>query len=141
MTASPVRSFFKRMRALRAPVLLAGAMLLAARPGFAEALGRASDSDISLWRVASALLLCLLLAVAAGFVLRARQGFASPISFISSAPRRLRIVEMLRLGPKTALSIVTCDGQELLLLTSEQGGTILDRLPLPNRGNRPGDTP
>ena len=95
---------------------------LVATPG-SHLLGAAPDDDISLWRVIAALVLCLLLAVAAAFVLRARGG-NRPLS-LALRQRRLLMVETLRLGRNADLCIVRCDGREWLIAVSQNGAAVL----------------
>lgn len=103
-----------------------GMVMCAANSVAAQTLGGAVDDGISLWRVVGAFLLCVALGVAAIFALRARGGNPQ----LLSAGRRLRLVETLRVGRQSHLSIVACDGKELLLLTSEQSAQFVGRLPL-----------
>jgi len=92
----------------------------------AQTLGRADSDDISVWRVIAAFALCVVLAVAAALVLRARLGYLPQLG--SGRPRRLRLVETLRLGRQVSLSIVACDDDEMLLLSSDQSGQLVRRL-------------
>lgn len=92
----------------------------------AQTLGRADSDDVSVWRVVAAFALCVVLAVAAALVLRARLGYLPQLGPRRS--RRLRLVETLRLGRQVSLSIVTCDGDEMLLLSSDQSGQLIRRL-------------
>jgi hypothetical protein len=94
-------------------------------PAFADALGQAPDDGIGIWRVVASFVFCVLLGAAAILILRARSGGLPAISFTGSKARRLVSVETLRLGPKSALSIVACDGKELLLLTSDNHTSYL----------------
>jgi flagellar biogenesis protein FliO len=109
--------------------IFAGLVLSAATPAYAQALGRAADDDISLWRVGSALLLCIVIAVSAAFVLKARMGPAEILPFITKRTRRLQLVESVRLGQHAMLSIVACDGREILVLTSGQSAEVVQQLP------------
>ena len=90
---------------------------------------KALDNDISMWRVAGSLLLCAGLAVAGAFVLRARMGHAPLLPFAVVRRRRLQLIESLRLGQNTGLSIVSCDGREILVLVSPEGSKVLEELP------------
>jgi flagellar biogenesis protein FliO len=98
----------------------AAAAVFAAGQASAQALGGAADDDISLWRVGIALLLCIVIAIVAAFVLKARMGGGEFFPFLLKPQRRLRLVEALKLGPHASLQIVACDGQEMLVLTSGQ---------------------
>src|SRR5258706_11729693 len=75
------------------------ALLLAeARPTAAQVLGQGGDDTVSMWRVAAALLVCVLLAVGGAFALRARMG-AGALVFAPPPGRRLKLVGTLRLSP------------------------------------------
>jgi flagellar biogenesis protein FliO len=102
----------------------------AAQSAWAQTLGRAPDDEISLWRVGIALLFCVVLAIAGAFLLRARLGQAPLFAFPTKSGRRLKMVETLRLGRVIALSIVECDGKELLVMSSEERAELLARLPM-----------
>jgi hypothetical protein len=93
----------------------------------AQTIGRADDDGVSVWRVLAALVLCVVLAVAAALILRARLGYLPQLP--GHRTRRLRLVETLRLGRQVSLSIVACDGEEMLLLSSDQAGELIRRLP------------
>lgn len=99
-------------------------------PAFAQTLGQQSDDGISTWRIVASLLLCLVLAVGAAFVLKAKQGAIPLLSFaLRKNNRRLHLIETLRLTHQTDLCIVCCDGQEMLVTTSVHGSAFLGRLP------------
>jgi anti-sigma-K factor RskA len=98
---------------------------LVATAATAQTLGRADNDDVSIWRVVAAFALCVVLAVAAALVLRARLGYLPQLG--TGRARRLRLVETLRLGRQVSLSIVACDGEEMLLLSSDQSGQLVRR--------------
>ena len=114
-----------------AAVALAGTLLLAAAPALAQRLGQGTGTEVPVWRVLGALLLCLGLAVAAAYVLRRRLGGgARPVSFGRS--RRLQLVESLRLSHQVDLCVVSCDGGEFLIAATPHGATLIDpHLPRP----------
>ncbi len=96
-------------------------MLPIATPGLAQKLGQGQGDDISILRIILVLLLCLGLAAGAAFVLRARMGHA-PIAWRLKHPkRRLELRDSLRLPNQVDLSIIRCDGEELLVATSSKG--------------------
>jgi len=104
------------------------ALLLAeALPAAAQVLGQGGDDSVSMWRVAAALLVCVLLAVGGAFALRTRMGTGALV-FAPPRGRRLKLVETLRLSPQSTLCIVDCDGRELLVMASPAGAELLDRL-------------
>ena len=114
-----------------ARIALGGALLVAAAPALAQRLGQGTGTEVPIWRVLAALLLCLSLAVAAAILLRRRLGGgARPIAFGRS--RRLQLVETLRLSHQVDLCVVSCDGGELLIASTPHGATLIDpRLPPP----------
>ncbi|HWA90267.1 MAG TPA: flagellar biosynthetic protein FliO [Rhizomicrobium sp.] len=116
-------------RAGRATLAAVGVLVLGAAPAFAQALGQGADDGISPWRVFGALLLCSLLAFGGALALRARGGALPSFSFPLAKPRRLKLVESLRLSQTASLSIVECDGRELLVATSPEGSRVLEELP------------
>ena len=100
------------------------ALLLPSVSAFAQRLGQAEDSTVMpMWRVVTALVLCLALAIGAAFVLRKRLGGAMPL--ITTGPRRLQLLERLRLAPHVDLYLVGCDGAELLVAVTAQGVGLL----------------
>ncbi|HEV2818520.1 MAG TPA: flagellar biosynthetic protein FliO [Allosphingosinicella sp.] len=114
-----------------ARIALAGALLLAAAPALAQRLGQGTGTEVPIWRVLGALFLCLALAVAAAFLLRRRlAGGARPLAF--GGPRRLQLVESLRLSHQVDLCVVSCDGGEFLIAATPHGATLIDpHLPRP----------
>jgi hypothetical protein len=119
--------------ARRIGVLAALCAIVDVLPAAAQVLGQAADDSISLWRVAAALLFCVLLAIGGAFALKLRAGTAFVLP--SRTNRRLRVVESLRLSPQSTLCIVDCDGGELLMVTTSAGAALIDRLPA--RDSRP----
>lgn len=113
------------------------ALLSVSTAAFGQVLGKGDDDGVSLWRTIAALLLCLALAVAGAFALRARLG----AGFASARPltrrRRMHLIETMRLPNQVSLSIVMCDDRELLVATSVHGADLLDRLPGEPAGANP----
>lgn len=113
-------------------------------PAMAEPLAHGTAPQISIWRIAAALLLCLLLALAAALALKARMSGrlpglaagklpalklnASPLArFLKSpAPRRLRAVETIRISPYADICLFRCDGKIFLVAATPQGVTVLE---------------
>jgi flagellar biogenesis protein FliO len=99
------------------------ALAWAGFPAFAQKLGQAASTDIAWWRVASALVLCLVLAVCAAFALRTRLRGAAPV--FGPKDRRLLLVESLRLSHQVDVCLLECDGRRFLVSVSPQGAAIL----------------
>jgi len=107
-----------------ARIALAAALLVAAAPAFAQRLGQGTGTEVPIWRVLAALLLCLSLAVAAAVLLRRRLGGgARPVAFGGS--RRLQLVETLRLSHQLDLCVVSCDSGEFLIASTPHGATLI----------------
>jgi flagellar biogenesis protein FliO len=114
-----------------------------AAPAAAQILGRARDTDVPAWRVLGALVLCLALAVGAAFALRARlragayvpKGFGGGAQLLevfrrggltaAKGPRRLQLVESVRLNPQVEVCLLRFDGKELLVAATPQGESML----------------
>jgi hypothetical protein len=92
---------------------------------FAQQLGQGSDDGISLWRVFAALIVCVGVAVAAAFVLKHRMQGGMPLIRPNRNRARLAVIESLRLRPQVDLCIVSCDGDEFLMVISPQGAHLL----------------
>lgn len=90
--------------------------LTAAAP--APVLASGTGADVSLWRVVLALVLCLVLAGGAAWLLRQRLGGAAPWPLRPAAGARLRLVERITLGPQSSATLIALDGRELLVVTS-----------------------
>ena len=108
-------------------------VMLAGQTAHAAPLGHVGDDGVAWWRVAAALIFCLLLAVGGAFALRARLGGgggAGRPTWLRAAQttRRLELVETLRVKPQVDLLIVRCDGRELLLSASAHGAELIERL-------------
>ncbi len=105
-----------------------------ALPAWAGNLGGAAEDDMAYGRIVWSLALCLVLAIAAAFFLRHRLGTDLFGAFGSARVRRLKLVEQLRISPQASLVIVTCDDQELLLVSSDKGTQLLAQLPFERSG-------
>jgi len=117
----------------RAGLFVGFAVMLAGQAAQAAPLGQVGDDGVAWWRVAAALIFCLLLAVGGAFALRARLGGgggAGRPTWLRAAQttRRLELVETLRVKPQVDLLIVRCDGRELLLSASAHGAELIERL-------------
>ena len=80
------------------------------------------------WRVLGALVLCLLLAVGAAVVLKARLGGggSAPRWLARGEPSRLRVVERVALGPQSSVALIAVDGREMLVAFGPGGATLLE---------------
>jgi flagellar biogenesis protein FliO len=117
MAAAPfVRTASRVGTAVALSALLAG-------PALAQRLGQGEGTEVPVWRVIAALLLCLALAVGAAFALRKRLGGGLPLK--AGRPRRLQLVESLRLSHQTDLCLVECDGTNVLIASTPHGVTLI----------------
>ena len=110
---------------MRWRVSLAGAAILVlAHPAVvaAQQLGRASDDDLPLWRVALALLICLALAVGAAFALRYKMKGGTALPLLGE--KRVILIERTRLSHQVDVCLVRCDGKEFLITTSPRDTRI-----------------
>jgi len=108
-------------------------VMLAGQAAQAAPLGQVGDDGVAWWRVAAALIFCLLLAVGGAFALRSRLGGGVGVrrpTWLRAAQttRRLELVETLRVKPQVDLLIVRCDGRQLLISASAQGAELIERL-------------
>jgi len=114
------------------------ALFVAAVPGAAEAqrLGTAPPADVSLVRVFLALLVCLIVAVLALFLIRQRMGGRPPalLMRLRAPSSRIRLVESRRIGMQAELCIARCDDEEYLLLLAPSGSVMLRHETVPAAG-------
>jgi len=119
--------------------------LLAAGPALAQTLGQGEPQPIAWWRIAAALLLCVLLAGVAAVALHLRMTGRLPslkggklnlpalrngsIGRLFGAPaeRRLRSVETIRVSPYADVCLFTCDGKTYLVAATPHGVTVIER--------------
>lgn len=108
-----------------ASTLLAGLLsCVAIGPAWTQTLGQGGAVETPWWRVAGALILCLGLAVAAALLLKKHLGGGTPVLF-SNKPRRLQLVDTLRLSHQVDLCVVHYGGKELLVAASAGGASLL----------------
>lgn len=116
-----------------------------ASPALAQTLGQGSPPEISWWRIAAALLLCILLAGGAALALHARmtgklpnlKGVRLTLPSLGGAPiarlfsaggeRRLKSIETIRVSPFADVCLFTCDGKTYLVAATPQGVTVIER--------------
>ncbi|PVM82838.1 flagellar biosynthetic protein FliO [Caulobacter radicis] len=103
----------------------------ASGPAIAQKLGQAtSTGEVSIWRVLGALVLCLTLAVAGAYALRHRlrgSGAPSLAKAFSSADRRLKLVETVRLSHQTDICLMRCDGADFVVAATAHGVVLLSK--------------
>jgi flagellar biogenesis protein FliO len=107
-------------------LMLAVSLGLAALPlsAHAQRLGGASEPDISLPRILAALVLCVAAAVVLALIVAKRgrlHGLAAIGDWATSfrKPRRLKLMESVRISPHADLCLVTCDDTEFLLVCNQ----------------------
>jgi len=111
---------------------LSVALLAMSAPAWAEGrLGGGGALDLSLTRIVTALILCLMLAVLAALLIKRaggridlavlRRGFASALP----AARRIDIIESRRMSVHADICLVRCDSREYLILCSAQQQTVI----------------
>ncbi|MEP9403186.1 hypothetical protein [Sphingomonas sp. VNH70] len=111
---------------------MAGVTMLAiAAAAATPRLGGGAALDVSLTRIVSALLLCILLA-AVGAVLLRRGGGRIDLSRWRGAGRavagrRIAVLESRRISPHADLCLLRCDGREYLILSSATGQQVVER--------------
>jgi len=106
--------------------------LVLAQPAFAHAgrLGGGGDLGISLTRIVTALLLCLMLAVLAAMLLK-RSGGKVDLGAIRRllvrmpVQRRIDVIETRRVSQHADVCLLRCDGREYLILCAAQQQTLL----------------
>lgn len=108
-------------------VCAAAILLLMActQPAIAQHFGQGMDDGISVWRIVAALLLCSGIAVVAALFLKFRFTNGRTGLQIGRSKPRLQMIEILRIRPQIDLCIVACDGEELLIMTTPQGASLL----------------
>lgn len=124
-------------RAWRSAALAAGIAASAAAPAFAQRLGQAAAEGPSPWRVAAALALCILLAIGGALALRARlrggwtapPGWRLPLrdpgGLFAGSPRRLRLIETLRLSHQVDICLFSFDERQFVVAATPHGATVV----------------
>jgi flagellar biogenesis protein FliO len=117
-----------------------------ATPAFAQRLGQGAGVEIAWWRVAGALILCLALAVSGAFALKFRLreaghaprlkgrqawiaiagAFRPGLAPLQRQPRRLRLIETVRLSHQADVCLIECDGKDILVAATPQGVFVLN---------------
>ncbi len=112
----------------------AAMLLLSAGAGLAQSLGLAKEPEVSWWRVVGAFVVCIALAVGAAFALRLR--LRGRLAAFHPEPRRLQLVESLRLSHQIDVCLLKCDDRHLLVAATQQGAFLLSeegRQPSPRK--------
>ena len=112
-----------------ATALLAPAM---SSPALAQTahLGGGGELNLSLTRIVSALILCVMVAALAALALKrggGRVDLSRMRGLLSTLPakRRIEPIETRRISQYADLCLVRCDGQEYLILSSQQQQLVL----------------
>ncbi len=120
------------MARLTAAFLSVLAYLLLAPAALAQAgrLGGGGALDISLTRIVTALLLCLMLAALAALALKRGGGridLARMRGLFATLPakRRIEVVETRRVSQHADVCLLRCDGREYLILCAAQQQLVL----------------
>jgi hypothetical protein len=92
--------------------------------------------DVSLWRIIAALLLCVGLAIAAVFAMRRRFGAGGGLVLFANRERRMHLVECIRPSPALGICLIRCDDKEYLVAVGPQGGSLIQRIDPPKRGDQ-----
>lgn len=111
-------------------ILCAGATLLAASPALAGGgrLGGGQPLEVSLGRIVSALVICIIIAVLAVLLIRQRGGRIDLRVFLGRfqvRPRAVEVVETRRLSQNADICLVRHGGREYLLLLLAGDARIL----------------
>jgi len=110
------------------------ALLLAAAPALAAGgrLGGGQPLEVSLGRIVSALVICIIIALLAILLIRQRSGKLDLHAFfgrLQTRPRAIEVVETRRLSPHADLCVVRHSGREYLLLLLAGNARILSEAP------------
>jgi hypothetical protein len=135
--AAGAQRHYKRGRhgAVRAAILVV--CMGHAQSALAQRLGQGIDDGISVWRTVGALLICVAVVVAAALFLKHRMAKGAALFRVRRNNARLEMIEMLRIRPQVDLCLVACDGEELLMVSSPQGASLLRHLPSGARQDYP----
>jgi hypothetical protein len=99
--------------------------LMSTEGAWAQHLGQGMDDGISVWRVVAASIVCALVAIGAALVMKRRMHGGAALFRGNRASPRLTIVESLKLRSQIDLCIISCDGDELLIVLAPQGASLL----------------
>jgi flagellar biogenesis protein FliO len=101
------------------------ASMFLANPAVAQTLGQGDDTGVSLWRVLVSLLLIALIGAGALVTIKMRTGRLKLWELASD--RRLRILEISRITPQSALCLVSLDDHEYMIAVTSGGATLIEK--------------
>lgn len=119
--------------------LSAFVVLTASSPALAQAGklgGGGGGVDVSMTRVISALVLCLMLAALAVMLLKRNGGkidlpkLGGLFVKLPVAARRIDVIETRRVSAHAEVCLLRCDGRDYLILSSAQQQTVLREAPV-----------
>jgi hypothetical protein len=99
-----------------------------AEPVLAGGLGGGEPLGVSLGRIVTALIICVMTAVLAALLIRQRAGKNDLPAFfarLNTAAREIRVIETRRLSPHADICLVRHDDREYLLLLLAGHGRVL----------------
>jgi hypothetical protein len=120
--------------------LLAGAILLAASPALASGgrLGGGQPLEVSLGRIVSALVICIIIAVLAVLMIRQRSGkidLHALLGRFQVKPRAIEVIETRRLSQHADICLLRHSGREYLLLLLAGDARILGEQAIEDQPN------
>ena len=99
--------------------------LFVSSPALAQKLGGGETPDISIVRVIAALMFCVLMALGGAWALRFRMTGRFDLPALPKlpqvVPRKLVLIERLRLGPQHELCIIAHEDREFIISVSPAG--------------------
>jgi hypothetical protein len=113
-------------------------MLAAATPALAQAGrlgGGGSNVDVSLTRIITALILCLMLAALAALLLKRGGGkidvpaLRGLFARMPVTVRRIEVIETRRVSQYADVCLLRCDGRDYLILCAQAQQTVLRDVP------------
>ncbi len=117
---------------------LAAIPMLASSPALAQAGrlgGGAGGVDVSLTRIVTALILCLMLAALAALLLKRSGGridlpaLRTLFARMPAPARRIEVIETRRVSQHAEVCLMRCDGRDYLILCAQQQQTVLRDAP------------
>lgn len=109
----------------RLALLFFAGAALSADPAWAQAIGQTDQSLVSPWRVAAALVFCLVLGAGAIMVLRRRFGSARGAFPGTGATKRIRLLEQHYLGPQRSICLIEIDDRSYAAVFAAQAVSLV----------------